>query len=318
MGVNRRQFVVGAAAAIAAPSAFGRAMGGWPLALVTADLEARIAAVELSTGRVVRQIPTLEDPRSIETMQGSHALVAHTAVGAVSLIDGLELRVRRVLRGFSEPRYAAVDRAGRYAYVTDSSTGEIAVVNLVAGRVVARVEIGPGVRHLALGRSGRRLWVALGTKAERIAIVDVSEPERPRELAQVRPPFLAHDIGFAPDGRFWVTSGDRGAIALYDGRGRLIRTLTADAPPQHVTFVGNRAYVTSGDDGLLRVQRLDGRLLDSSRVPVGSYNVQQAWGRVLTPSLSAGTLCIADKRGRVVNRVQVARSSHDACFVLSR
>jgi hypothetical protein len=35
------------------------------------------------------------------------------------------------------------------------------------------------------------------------------------------------------------------------------------------------------------------------------------------PSLSQGTLCVADRRGRVLRTIDVARSSHDACFVMS-
>jgi hypothetical protein len=57
-----------------------------------------------------------------------------------------------------------------------------------------------------------------------------------------------------------------------------------------VTFAGGRAYVTSGDDGLLRVHALDGRLLRTTRVPFGSFNVQEGWRLVLSPSLSLGTL----------------------------
>ena len=198
--MDRRQFVVGAAGLALAPRALARASGGSPLALVTADLDAHVVAVGLSSGRVVRRIATLEDPRSIEPVLEYDALVAHTAAGAVSLIDGLDLRVRRVLRGFSEPRYTAAERYTRHAYVSDSGTGEIVVVDTVAGRVVARAEVGAGVRHLSLGRADTRLWVALGTKAERVAIVDVTNPTRLRVSAQIEPPFLAHDVGFAPDG----------------------------------------------------------------------------------------------------------------------
>jgi len=82
--------------------------------------------------------------------------------------------------------------------------------------------------------------------------------------------------------------------------------------------VGGVAYVTSGDDGTLRVQSLrDGRVLRTTKVPVGSYNVQQGFGLVLTPSLDRGTLCILDRSGRLRHRVQVAPSSHDAAFVMA-
>ena len=315
--MDRRQFVLGTAGALAAPQPLARLAGGRPLALVTADLDARITAVELSSGRVVRHIPTLPDPRSIESVLQTDALVAHSAEGAISLIDGRTLRVRRVLRGFSEPRYAAAARDGRHVYVTDSGTGELAVIDVVRARVVARVEVGAGARHLSLGRSDRRLWVALGTKAERVAILDTSDAARPKVLTRFRPPFLAHDVGFAGDGRIWVTSGDERALALYDGRGRRLRVLAGDAPPQHVAFLRGRAYVTSGDDGTLRVHGPDGTPLRTATVPLGSYNVEGRWGLLVTPSLSQGTLCVADSSGRIVTRTRIARSSHDACFVMS-
>jgi len=92
-------------------------------------------------------------------------------------------------------------------------------------------------------------------------------------------------------------------------------TLAADAAPQHVTFGRGVAYVTSGAAGTLRVQSLrDARTLRSTRIPIGSYNVQCGWGRVITPSLSRGTLSILDAKGALLATVRVSRSCHDACF----
>lgn len=322
--MDRRSFVVGAAAVpFALGSAAARAglLGGTPLALVTADLESGVVAVELASGRVVRRIATLPGPRSIESVLGSSAVVAHTTEGVVSVIDGRSLRVRSVVRGFAEPRYTAVGRTGRYVYVTDSGRGDVAVVDVVQGAVVERVAVGGAARHVSLSPSGGQLWVALGSKARELVVLDVRRSVSPRLLARLRPPFLAHDVGFVPGGRsVWVSSGDRGAVAVYDVRSRRVRfQIAADAPPQHVTFIGERAYVASGEDGTVRVHSLeDGRLLRATRVPEGSYNVQQGWGLVMTPSLSQGTLCVLGRSGEVLHRVVAARSSHDACFVMGR
>src|SRR2546421_489923 len=81
---------------------------------------------------------------------------------------------------------------------------------------------------------------ARGTEARRVAVVEVTRPPEPRLLRRIRPPFLAHDVGFVPGSRHvWVTSGDRGAIAIYDARsGHVLRRLPAGTPPQHVTFHG--------------------------------------------------------------------------------
>jgi DNA-binding beta-propeller fold protein YncE len=319
--VNRRDFLIAAATlpltARLAPAALA---GGNPVALVTADTESRLVVLELSTGRILRSIPTLPGPRSVESVSGRMAVVAHTAHGAVSLVHGPSLEVRAVLRGFAEPRYTAAHPDGRHAYVSDSKRGEVVAVDVVAGRVLGRAAVGGPARHISIDSRGRILWVSLGSKADEVAVVGVADRARPRLLSRISPPFLAHDVGVAPGGRHvWVSSGDRGSLGVYDRRtGELLRRLPADAPPQHVTFFGGNAYVASGDDGTLRVQSLrDGRILHTTKVPVGSYNVQEAWGWIVTPSLERGTLCVLDRRGRLRHRVQVARSSHDACYVLT-
>jgi hypothetical protein len=301
-----------------APLRVSRARGGTPVALVTADTEESVVAVHLTSGRTVRRLATLPRPRSIESVRGTTAVIAHSEDGAVTIIDGAELRVRRVLRAFAEPRYTAASPDGRYAYVTDSARAELVTLDLARARVVQRTELGGPARHLGIGRGGRTLWVALGNKAPALAVLSLADPARPRMVARLRPPFLAHDVVFAPDGRVWVTSGDRGLIALYEAStGRVLTTLRADRPPQHVTFAGSTAHVTSGDDGTLRVHGLDGALRRTARVPVGSYNVQEGWGVVFTPSLSRGTLCVVSRTGVHMRTVDVAPSAHDACFVMT-
>ncbi len=298
--MDRRSFLVAAAAApfvLRAPP---------PLAYATADSESQVVVVDLSTGTVLHRIPTRPDPRSIERV-GDVAVVAHTAVGAVSVLHGLT--VQHELDTFEEPRYTAASPDGRHAFVTDSGRAELVSVDVQRGEVVGRVKLKLWPRHLSLSRDGRTLWIGLGTASPELAVVDVSDPRRPRLTGRVKPPFAAHDVGFAPSGRVWVTAGEEHRISAH---GRL---LEAGAAPQHVTFLRGRAFVTSGNDGTLRVyDEASARLLHTTRVPVGSYNVQFAAGRVLTPSLNAGTLCVLDANGILRKRVRVASSSHDACL----
>lgn len=312
--IDRREFLgLGLAAA---PALLGRgpAHGAW--ALVTADTEAHVAVVDLARGRVVQRLATLAGPRSIERAGGWRAIVGHADAGAVSLLEGRPLRVRRVLRGFGVPRYAAVAPGGRLAYVSDAGHGEVAVVDLVAGRVVRRVGVGDGARHLGLHPRGHLLWIALGSSATELAVVDLRDPLRPRPVGRVRPPFPAHDVAFAPEGRrVWVTAGRERRIAVYAPVARSpVRVLGADAAPQHVSFGPGVAYVASGDDGRVRVHaRANGAVRRRVAVPRGSYNVQASGGRVLTPSLGTGALTVLDARGAVVREVRAARAAHDAC-----
>jgi len=322
--MDRRRFLAAAAAPLvfgAVPPAFARNLGGGtPVALVTADLEAHIVAVDLETGRIRKRLETRAWPRSIEAVGDGVALVAHTELGALSLVEAGTDSVEAVAGRFGQPRYTAARPDGRLAYVTDSARNEVVVVDVQRRRAISRVAVGGPARHLGIDRSARRLFVALGAKAQEIAVLALDTPARPRLVGTIRPPFLAHDVGFTPgDRRVWITSGDRGRIAIYEAAtARLVRTLAADAPPQHVAFLGERAFVTSGDDAILRVHALDGRLLRSMPVPLGSFNVQQGGGRILTPSLDRGTLCVVTAGGVPVEQLRVARSSHDACFVMRR
>lgn len=305
----------------AAPVLFGglpaRSAVG-PLALVTADTESHVAVVSLARRRVVQRLATIRGPRSIQSGPGGRAVVGHSDAGAISLLEGRPLRVRRVLRGFGAPRYTAIAPGGRLAYVSDGGLGELAVVDLIAGRVRRRVEVGDGARHLTLAPDGRTLWVALGSSAAAIAVVDVRRPAHPRVVARVRPSFLAHDVGFSPSGRrVWVTAGREQRIVVYSAASRVpLRALAADEAPQHVSFGRDVAYVASGDSGTVRVHRLsDGAVRRRTRVPRGSYNVQRTGSRVLTPSLGNGALTVLSLQGRVLAEPHVAAAAHDACIV---
>jgi outer membrane protein assembly factor BamB len=316
--MDRRTFLTGAASLVLAPRALAHVSAARELALVTADLEARLVAVDLATGRVHAHIRTLPKPRSIETV-GDIAVVAHSEIGALTLVAADTLTVARVLRGFGEPRYTAAHPDRRHAYVTDAERGEVIALDVRRGRVLAREHVGPRARHISIDPSGHRLWIALGAKAKHVAVVDVADRTGPRFLRLLQPPFLAHDVGWTPDGeKIWVSSGDRQELAVFDARtGKLLARPRGDKPPQHVTFRRGRAYVTSGESGTLRVHRTDGHLLRTTRVAAESYNVQQAHGWVVTPALGRGTLCILDAQGRLLRREQIARSSHDACIVMS-
>jgi DNA-binding beta-propeller fold protein YncE len=192
--MDRRAFIAGAASLVVAPRALALVGTGLEVALVTADEEARLVAVALASGHVHRHVRTLPKPRSIEAV-GPAAVVAHSELGAVTLVRASTLTVRHVLRGFGEPRYTAGHPDGRHAYVTDAKRGEVVTLDVLRGRVLARTRVGALARHITIAPDGRRLWIALGAKAEQIAVADVTQRARPRLLRRFRPPFLAHDVG---------------------------------------------------------------------------------------------------------------------------
>ena len=298
--MNRREFL---AAASLAPFALRAGAPSGPVVLVTCDAESRLAVVDLRTLRITGSVKTLPDPRSVERV-GNVALVCHTAEGALSIVD--RSRVRHVVRGFVEPRYTAAHPDGVHAFVTDSGRSGVAIVDTRRGVVVDRVRLPGWARHLTISPDGSRLWAGLGSASEHVAVVATSPL---RHVGNLTPGFLAHDVGLAPDGRLWVTSGSAGVLAAGD------RNQAADRAPQHVTFGNGRVFVTSGDSGTLHVQAHDGRILSRAAVPIGSYNVQFAANRVITPSLLRGTLAVLDGLGGPLGTLRIAGSCHDACVL---
>jgi DNA-binding beta-propeller fold protein YncE len=318
--MNRREFLAAAASLpislelVETAAAIGS--GGRASIFVTADLESHVAIVDAGTARVSNRIRTLAGPRSIENVDGSTALVAHTASGRLSLIDGEARNVRAVVEGFAAPRYTAA--RGPLAYVTDSLRRELVTVDVHAGRIVSRARVPGPARHVTVMPDGEEVWTSLGSTASEVAVLDVRRARRPQFRRTFRTPFLAHDVVAAPDGtHVWLTSGDSRRFAVYDrARRRPLAVVSAGAPPQHVAFVGRLAFVASGDDGTVRVHRLNGDFVRQAEVPAGSYNVAYGGGAAVTPSLSRGTVAVLDEGGRVRAVRRIARAAHDACVVI--
>ena len=319
--MDRREFLLAGAALpfglALAPRASAARTGGGPLAFVTADLDSHIVVFDPAAARLVVRIATLPGPRSIENVDGAKALVAHTALGKLSLVDGPARRVRAVIEGLGAPRYTAA--AGPpYAYVTDSERREVVTIDIRRARIVARARVPGPARHVTLAHDGETVWTALGSKASELAVLAVGANGRLRPLRTITPPFPAHDVVAAPDGEHvWVTAGDSRRVAVYAVHGRRpLEVLPAGRAPQHVAFVQDRAFVASGDDGTVRIHRLNGDLVDETSVPVGSYNIAAfSVGSAVTPSLSRGTVAVLDDRSGVQAVRRIARAAHDACLL---
>lgn len=94
---------------------------------------AAVSPIDLSRGRVRPPVAVGADPAGVAFSEsGAVALVAATAAGAVTVLDGRSWRPRRVVRRTGAPRSVAV--AGRRAIVADGATGRLSAIRLGAGR----------------------------------------------------------------------------------------------------------------------------------------------------------------------------------------
>lgn len=306
---------------LAAPSATARVSGGAPVALVTAETENQLIAVDVSTRRVLRRVQVAADPQNVVANQRV-VVVVSPGSGAVTLLGARSLHVAKVLRGFGAPHLAALSPNGKWAFVTDDPRGILDVISLSRHRVVKRLHVGLGAHHLSVSPDGRRLWIALGEHAHEIAVVDVSRPSRPRRVLRFSPGFVAHDVAFTPNGRrVWVTSAESNRVAVFDASSRTpIASLTAGPPPQHVAFAQGEpptAYVTSGYASRITAFRPWGsRILSVGRVPYGSFNLATAGSWVVTASLLNGSFTRLDTDLRAARSFKVAPATRGLATVV--
>ena len=181
----------------------------------------------------------------------------------VTLIDAAERAFRAELDGFEAPRYTAVhpnadDRlrhrlgAPRRSSTVDAVRGASSPAHACPGPA----------RHVSVsldgGRSGRRS----DRRPNRIAVLDLAIPRRPRLVRTFAPPFLAHDVVFAPDGHVWVTSGAGRRDRRLSAGSRASRASLAAGPPA-ARRVRRRARPSSraATTAPFAVHRLDGPLV---------------------------------------------------------
>ena len=296
--------------------------GGEPVALVTAETQNLLLAVDLPSGHVIRWLRMPADPENVET-NGSYGVVVSPRAGAVTIVGLRRLRKLKILHGFGSPHIALMVPRHELAYVTDDARGQLAVVDLVRRRVIRKVFVGIGAHHLAMSPDGTRAWVALGERARSITVLNTTALKAPRVIGHVDPGGEAHDLGFSPDGRsVWVTYNDRSSIGIFDEHTwRRVRVRPAGTPPQHIAFdqfsAARHAYLTSGSDGTLRILSIGTeRTLRTVRTAPGAFNVTSGGGLVLTSSLTTGTLTKLDTNGRVLLRKHVAPAARDVALAV--
>lgn len=275
---------------VLAPSGSAHRLGGTPVALITAEQQNALFAVELPSGKVLRRANLPADPQNIAVGRDT-VVVVSTKAHAVTLLDRKTLRVLKVIRSFAAPHIVAIGPGGNLAYVTDDTRGMLNTIDLRTERVLDRLVVGIGAHHMSISPGGGRAWIALGEHASKIAIVSLANPRKPTPVNTFSPGFVAHDVTFTPDTRrVWVTSGAGDAVYALDARtGRRILTVHVGAAPQHVVFGGHFAFATSGySNRLVKINIWTGRVLGTATTPHGSFNLSTIGGLVVTTSLLNG------------------------------
>ena len=174
---------------------------------LTANRGANTASlVDLETGRIIAEVPTGPQPFAVAlSAGGDRAIVTNYDGNSVTLLEvggAKGLTPLATLPVGDGPRGVALSPDGAHAFVALSGEASVAVVDLVARRVVARWPVGAEPWHLAL--SDGRLVVG----CSRARVVDILDAQTGKQVARV--PVLCRNLrhlAVAPGGAWAYLPG---------------------------------------------------------------------------------------------------------------
>jgi len=172
---------------------------------------------------------------------------------------------------------------GKLLYALNNSDDHLYILEPYSGRAIARLNVGDHPLSAKLSKDGKTLYVAnLGSA--NVAIVDVSEPERPGVIATLPTDPHPNDLVVTADSRLFVSCGHSNNVISFDLKTRerleVINTaLSPKAPagstPNSLALSpdGKRLYVANADNNSVAV--IDAEQRGKSKVlgflPTGWY-----------------------------------------------
>lgn len=157
---------------------------------------------------------------------------------------------------------------GRTAYVANSLDDDVAVVDLAAEKIVARIPAGAGAHRPTLSEDGNLLFVA-NFVADTVTVIDT----RSRQVAATVPVgTYPHDVARAPGGRLAVSSYGAGSCTFIDpANGMASAELKTGRGTSHCAFLpgGELGFFANSISKDMAVVDLENNAVRAS-LPVGA------------------------------------------------
>ncbi|WP_137127637.1 YncE family protein [Roseomonas sp. HF4] len=222
---------------------------------------ASISAVDLTSGRVhAATVPIV--PHNVEAVAGGRKLfavgIASGAHGADHLRAGGRLVILEPVRGAAprvideipagrHPGHVVADAAGERAFITDSETDALLVVDVAQRRIAASVPVGDYPHGLRLSPDGREAWLA-NVRDGTVSVVDIAAA---REVARIPAGPSPVQVGFVPDGsRAYVSLRGANAVAEIDARSRrVLRRIQVGRGPVQLFATPDGGFLYVANEG---------------------------------------------------------------------
>ena len=126
------------------------------LAFVSLSEEAAVAVIDPATRKVIRKIPVGSVPIQLFATPDSRTLLVANQGSrkkpgkTVSVVDLQKFQVTKTIETGAGAHGVAVDRDGRYAFITNTYADSVSVLDIKDGKVVTSVRVGKGPNGISV------------------------------------------------------------------------------------------------------------------------------------------------------------------------
>jgi len=261
---------------------------------VTLPLINQVAVINTRNWFVETYIDTgIKPTRIIVQPDQQYVWVAHE--DGVTVIDRANLKVAAKILTGAGRHDIVVSSDNRFAFVSNSESGTVSIVDIRKLEKLSDVKVGPGPASLAVSELSKAVYVA----SEGDGTVTVIEQQSHQVLAQMKTKPGAHSIRFAPGGRFgFVVNTTENAVHIFDAASNgMLHEVNIVKSPDQIMFSNAFAFVRSlatENVYMLRLGKIDEEV-DVTEFPGG----QVAPGQGSTP-VRADSIVLAPEGNAVI------------------
>lgn len=232
-----------------------------------------IGVVDLATRKLVRTLPSGQDPESFDLSLDDQTLyVSNEETAEMSVLDLASGSIRGRVKIGGEPEGVTVRPDGREVYVTCEEDNEVFAVDTATLKVAGRMKTAARPRSVVFAKDGSVAFVT----DENAAAVTVLDPAKHAPAGTITIPSLANAPA-APRPMGAILSPDGRQVLVSLGRARAIavievatRTLT-----KTIENVGDRPWGIAIDAAGTKVYTANGPSADVSMIDLGLGKVEK-------------------------------------------
>lgn len=212
---------------------------------------------------------------------------------------------------------AVAQRTGPFAYVANSGSNSVSVIDTARNAVTATIPVGSGSTHTAVNRSASRAFVN-DFNANMVHVIDTATNAVVSSIAVGGGPQVA--VVNSAGTRMYVTNRNTNNVSVIDlASGTVMATLAVGPGPLAIALGRTRGFVTNNDGNTVSYMDIANNLSLPGTITVGNNPtgivLNSAGTRLYVANSGSGTVSVADPvAGTVIGTITVGNTPRGLRF----